>query len=131
VSRGDLGDDSVDQFGSHVLDRPGDIVVLEDLAPLAINDLALLVHHVVIFEEMLTDIEMVPLDLALGVLDRPADHAVLDRFILLHAQLVHDAGDPAGTEDPQQVVLEREIEARRAGIALASRAAAQLVVDAP
>ena len=39
-------------------------------------------------------------------------------------------GDAVGPEDAHQVVFERQIEARRAGVALAAGAAAQLVVDA-
>ena len=38
--------------------------------------------------------------------------------------------DPLGAEDAHQVVFEREVEARGAGIALAAGAAAELVVDA-
>ena len=40
-------------------------------------------------------------------------------------------GDAVGPEDPHQVVFERQVEARRARVALAAGAAAQLVVDAP
>src|SRR5439155_25321535 len=43
----------------------------------------------------------------------------------------HEAADAVRAEDAQQVVLEREVEARAAGVALAPRAAAELVVDAP
>ena len=46
-------------------------------------------------------------------------------------RLLHQAGDPIRAEDAHQVVFERQVEARRAGIALAAGAAAQLVVDAP
>ena len=40
----------------------------------------------------------------------------------------YDRRDPVGAEDPEQVVLEREVEARGARVPLPSRAAAQLVV---
>ena len=56
---------------------------------------------------------------------------VLDRHALLHAEPLHQAGDAVRPEDPHQVVFEREVEARRARVALAAGAAAQLVVDAP
>ena len=49
---------------------------------------------------------------------------------LLHAEALHQALHAVGAEDAQQVVLEREVEARRAGIALPAAAAAELVVDA-
>ena len=96
-----------------------------------VDVLALLVHHVVVLEQMLADGEVLRLDLLLRALDGPGDHAVLDRHAFFHAEPLHQAGDAVRAEDAHQVVFEREIEARRAGVALASGAAAQLVVDAP
>ena len=40
-------------------------------------------------------------------------------------------GDAIGGEDPHQVVFERDVEAGRSGIALASGTSAKLIVDAP
>ena len=57
--------------------------------------------------------------------------AVLDRHVLVHAEPVHDVGDALPAEPAHQVVFQRDEEARGAGVALAARAAAQLVVDAP
>src|SRR5688572_24974544 len=58
-------------------------------------------------------------------------HAVLDWNAFLHAKLLHQARDPIGSEDTHQIVLEREIEARGARVALAAGPAAELVVDTP
>ena len=59
------------------------------------------------------------------------DHAVLDRHAFFHAEPLHQPGDAIRAEDAHQVVFERQEEARRARVALAAGAAAQLVVDAP
>ena len=59
------------------------------------------------------------------------DHPVLDRHALFHPQPLHQARDAIRPEDAHQVVFERQVEARRARVALAAGAAAQLVVDAP
>ena len=48
----------------------------------------------------------------------------------LQAELRQHAVHALGAEDAHQVVLERQVELRAAGIALAAGAAAQLVVDA-
>jgi hypothetical protein len=55
---------------------------------------------------------------------------VLDRHALFHAEALHHALHAVRAEDAQQIVLEREIEARGARVALAAAAAAELVVDA-
>jgi hypothetical protein len=109
----------------------GPLFALQDVFPELVDRLALLVHDVVVFEEVLAGLEVPPLDLLLGPLDGLRNHGVLDRLALLHAEPAHDPLDAVGAEDPHQVVFEREIEARGAGVALAAGAATQLVVDAP
>ena len=79
---------------------------------------------------MLADGEVLRLDLLLRALDGVGHHLVLDRDALFHAEPLHQAGDAVGAEDAHQVVFERQVEARRAGVALTAGAAAQLVVDA-
>src|SRR3990172_3200632 len=96
-----------------------------------VDDRALLVHHVVVFEEVLPDVEVVGFDLLLGVFDRLVDQVVLDRLPLFHAELLHEGRDPVRTEDPEEVVLEGQVEPGRPGVPLAPRAAAELVVHAP
>ena len=104
---------------------------LEHVLARAVDLLALLVHHLVVLEEALADLEVAVLDLLLGLGDGARDHARLDLLALGHAELLHRAGDPVAVEDPHQVVFQREEEAREARVALAAGAAAQLVVDAP
>jgi hypothetical protein len=103
---------------------------LQDLPAHAVDDLALFVHDVVVLEEVLPDLEVPRLHPLLGGADGPRHHAVLDGLAFLHAQAVHDLLDALRAEDAEEVVLEGEIEARGAGIALAARAAAELIVDA-
>ena len=106
-------------------------LAFEDLAAQRVDTLALLVHHVVVFEQVLADREVLRFDLLLRALDGARHHAVLDRHAFFHAEALHQAGDAIRAEDAHQVVFERQEEARRARVALASGAAAQLVVDAP
>ena len=121
----------------HVRARVDDLVLgdvdlaFEDLAAQRVDALTLLVHHVVVLEQVLADGEVLRLDLRLRALDGARDHAVLDRHAFFHAEPLHQAGDAVRPEDPHQVVFERQVEARRARVALAAGAAAQLVVDAP
>ena len=61
---------------------------------------------------------------------RRGDHAAFDGHALFHAERLQQRGDPLAGEDAHEVVFEREEEARRAGVALAAGAAAELVVDA-
>ena len=95
---------------------PSDVLApfpaFEDGAAQRVDRLALLVHHVVVLEQVLADLEVVRLDLLLRALDRARDHARLDRLAFLHAQPLHQALDAVGAEDAHQVVFERQVEAR-------------------
>ncbi len=126
VSRRDFLDQRVAHVEHVILERGA----AEQFAAAMVNHLALLVHDVVVFEQMLADVEVVRFDLLLRVFDRARYPAMLDGLVVLHPDSAHQALEPVGAEDAQQVVFERQVEARRAGVALASRPAAQLVVDA-
>src|SRR5713101_9274667 len=121
-----LGDDLLDVLE----DVPASVGAFEHLAPLFVDDLALLVHDVVVLDDMLARVEVHALDLLLGAGDRSRHPRVLDR---LHLEAVHQLADPLcrRTEDLHQVVFERDEELAGAGVALAARASAKLVVDAP
>src|ERR1019366_7048609 len=97
---------------------------------IAVDPLALIVHDLVVFEQVLADVEVLFLDLLLGGLDAAADHAALDRLTGLHAEPGQDSRDPFAGEDTHQVVLQRQEESARTRIALPTGAAAKLIVDA-
>ena len=48
-----------------------------------------------------------------------------------HLEANHDGVEPIPGEDLHQRIVERQVEARRAWIALAAGSSAQLIVDAP
>src|SRR5579884_2380579 len=120
-------DDRLDE----VQDVVAEVLLGEDLAALAVDHLALHVHHVVVLEDVLTDVEVVGLHLLLGVLDLPRHERVLDGHVVLDAQALHDLRDPLPREQPHQLVVEGHVEPGGAGISLAPGAPPQLVIDAP
>ena len=103
----------------------------EDLVALLVDDLALVVADVVVFEQLLADVEVARLDLALRTFDAAADDAGLDGLTFGHLQLVHDRAHAVTGEDAHQRIVQRQVEAARPRVTLSAGAAAQLVVDAP
>ena len=69
--------------------------------------------------------EVLRFDGLLGGRDALGDEPGLDGHVLFHAQAEHEVLHALAAEDAQQVVLQREEEARGAGVALAAGAAAQ------
>ena len=131
ILRDRLRDHLLDRLGPHIGDRRGHVARVHDLAALLVDDLALVVHHVVVFEQLLADVEVARLDLLLRLVERLVDPGVDDRLAFLEAEALQHRIHPLGAEDPHQIVFERDKEFGGAGVALAARAAAQLVVDAP
>ncbi len=102
----------------------GHVAALEDLAAVLVDDAPLLVHHVVVLENALSDQEVLLLDLLLGVLDLLREHLRLERillsFLVHRPEAVEDLVDAIAGEEADEVVLGREEEARLAGVALAA-----------
>src|SRR6185437_4868695 len=134
----------VDAFGGHVGPYHGlhhvianvgdggrDLLAFKQFVALAIDHLALVVGDVVEFQQVFADVEVVLLDIALRLLDLPADHAILQRVVVLHAEALHPAHQAFAAEDTQQVVFQRQVEARGTRVALAAGTTAQLVVGTP
>jgi hypothetical protein len=109
----------------------GDVLGFQQLVALRIDDLALIVGDVIVFEKLLADVEVAGLDLALRRFQRTRDERMLDRLAFGHLQPFHDRFQAITGKDAQQRVVEREVEARRTRVPLATRTAAQLVVDTP
>ena len=126
-----LRDDPFDHFFDHLLHIFPERLSLEDLFTLLVDHFSLAVHDVIVFEQVLADIEILSLDTLLGILDRLGNQPMFDRLSLLHTDPVHDRGDPFGAEYPEEIILEGKIEPRRPHISLPPRTAAELVVDAP
>ena len=114
----------------HVQDALLLVAALQQLAAHAVDGLALLVHHVVVFEQVFAGVEVLRFDGLLRGRDALGDQPRFDGHVLFHAEPQHQVLHALAAEDAQQVVLQREEEARAAGVALAAGAAAQLVVDA-
>ena len=113
-------DDIVDRIGIH------------DIGALFVDHLALVVHHIVVFDDLLAHVVIARFDLLLRGLDgfgEPASMPASPRRRRGWNRIIRE-NSVSGTENPQQIVFEAQVEARQAGIALTTRAAAQLVVDA-
>ena len=77
---------------------------------LCINEVTLLIHHIIIFDESLTDTEVILLHFLLRTLDTVGDHAVLNHLAFLEAHSVHHTCDTLATEHTHQVIFQTHVE---------------------
>ena len=80
------------------------------MTTLLIDHRTLLVHHIIVLQQALTDTEVVLLDLLLCTLNATADHGAFNHLALLEAQTVHDAGNTFTGEQTHQFVFQRNEE---------------------
>ena len=93
-------------FCDHAVDRITHALSIEDTAPLSVDDLSLLVHDLVILEQVLADTEVVVLNLLLCLFDGAGEHLMLDLLAVLHTERIEHAHKLLGAEQSQQVVLQ-------------------------
>ena len=85
---------------------------MQQLPAQSVDGMALLVHHVVVFEDVFAGLEVLRLDRLLRDLDASRDQLRLDRDAFFHPQPLQQVRHPLLGEDAHQVVFEREVEAR-------------------
>ena len=93
-----------------VRDIHTDTLTHQGVTALLINNGTLLVHHIIVLEQTLTDTEIVLLHLLLGTLDTLGHHTALDTLTVLNTQTVHHLGDTLTTEEAHQLILKRNVE---------------------
>ena len=131
LAGGELGDQASSLLFDHPLHRQPQGRLGEDPFALVVDPVALLVHHLVVTQHVLADVEVVALHLGLRVLDGAVHQPGLDGLVVVHPQPRHEAADAVAAEAPHELVLQAQVETAAAGVAQTAGAAAELVVDAP
>ena len=118
ISRTGIGKDILCRLVDHIRDIHTDTLSHEGVTTLGVNEVTLLVHHIVVLNQTLTDTEVILLHFLLRTLDRAGDHVVLDHFAILEAHAVHHPRNTLRTEHTHQVVFETHIEDRTTRVTL-------------
>ena len=119
--------DIFNQVVHHIQNVLLHIVTEKNFAALVVDNLSLLVHYVVVLENVFTDFEVTALNLLLSVFDGLGKHPCSNRFIL-HAELIHDILDSVSTEEPHQIVFQGNEELGLTRVSLTSGTASQLII---
>ena len=126
----DVGvDELVDHIAADAADVGRNVIRLHQVAALLVNVLALIIRHVIELQQLLADIEVATFHFALGIFDGLGHPRMLDGLAFLHAEFLHEAGDPVRGKNTHEVIFQRQVEPAGARITLTAGTAAQLVVD--
>ena len=105
------------------------VLSVEHLPALLVDDLALRVHDIVVFQNALTRLIVAAFDRLLGVFNRTGENLCVDRGVFIDAECLHHVHDALRAEQAHDIVLQRQVELRLAGVSLTAGASAQLVID--
>ena len=118
-----------DSAPDHGLEIILHIFSVQDSPSLRVYDFPLLIHNVVILQDVFADFEVSCFHLLLCSFDRRRKHFIFNGVVFVDFQRIHDALDPFGAEEPHQIVFQGNIKAGHSGISLPAGTAAELVVD--
>ena len=109
----------------------GQVGLGEDPPSLLVDGLSLLVHYVIVHEELAPYIEVELFHPFLRRLYGLGQQSMLDIFALLESELFHEPAYPVGAEEAEKIILEGKVKGAAPGIPLAAASAPKLVVYAP
>ena len=118
---------TLDGFGNerfaHIVNALFHVAALEHLASLLINEIALLVHNVVVLKYAFADFVVSAFHALLRIFNLLGKNTVFDFVALAQAQLLNHRLNAVGAKQAHQIVLQGNEELAGAGIALTTRAA--------
>ena len=105
------------------------VAYVQQFVTLGVDRTALVIGHIIIFQQLLTNIKVTAFNFTLRIGNGFSDPRMLDGFAWFHPQFTHHAGNAVRSEDTHQGIFHRQVEARRTSITLTARTATQLVID--
>ena len=131
LTRGSHVHIGADRVADHAHNGFAHVLSIENLAPLSVYDLPLFVVDLVVFQQVLSDREVVRLDLLLRAFDGGGKHLMLDPLALLHAQRLEGRHHLLRAEQAHQVILQGNVKLGFTRVSLTAGTSAQLVVNTP
>ena len=87
------------------------VLRIQNVVALLVNHLALVIGHVVVFQQLLADVEVPGFHLTLGAFDAARDDARFDGLALGHLQTVHDGAHAVARKNAHQRIVQAQIKA--------------------
>ena len=123
-------DNLLDGRAEHLLYGIANILSHQHSSALRIDHFPLLVHHIIVLQNLAAGFIVALLNALLRFFNLPRHHAVFQRDILSARNLFNDHADALSAKQAHEVVLQGDIEAGSARVPLAAASAAQLIVYA-
>ena len=113
----------------HLENRIAHVLSIQYAAALLVDNLSLIVHNLIILKKILSDTEVVALNLLLRFLNRRCQHLMLDLLTFRNTECVENVHQLLRTEQTHQIVFQRNEELGLTRISLTAGTTAQLVIN--
>lgn len=111
-------DNGCEYVTTDAVDSFADIPVIQQIITLGVDSTALVVCHIIVFQQLFTDIKVAAFHFTLCVGNRFGYPRMLNRLTFFHTQFAHHAGNTVRGENTHQRIFHRQVEAGRTGITL-------------
>ena len=113
----------------HTLNGGSQVLSVEHLLSLLIDHRTLGVHNIIVFQHVLTGLEIAAFHRPLGIFNGIGQKLGINRRVLIYAEGIHHAHDPLRAEQAHHIVFQGQEETGLAGISLTAGTATELIVD--
>ena len=115
--------------GDHLEDRLLHIVTVKHRTALSIDDISLLIHYVVVCDNVLSALEVGILYIFLRTLNRVGQNFCINGGVVGKLQRFGNSQDSLTSEQTHKIVLQGQKEHGFSGIALTARTSSELIID--
>ena len=113
---------------NHIGDIHTDTLTHQRVVAFRVDDITLLVHHIIVLDEAFTNTKVILLHLLLCTFDGVGDHLMLNHLALLEAHAIHQSSQTIRTEHTHQVILHTYKEHTATWVTLTSSTTTQLTI---
>ena len=96
------------------------ILAIQHTSSLFVDDFSLLIHNLVVLQQILTNCKVIALNLLLSFLNRTGKHLMLDLLAFFYSKRLKHLHQSLRAEQSHQVIFQRNVESRFSRISLTS-----------
>ena len=120
---------TLNNIRNHLIDSIPHTLPVKNTAALLIDNLALFIHDLIVFQQILTNAKVVALNLLLGIFNGACEHLVLNLLPLWNPQRIEHIDQSFRAKQTHEIILKGNVKPGHTGVSLTTCAPSKLVVN--
>ena len=113
----------------HLINGTAHVLSIQDTTTLAVDNLSLIIHNLIVLQQVFTNTKVVTLDLLLCFLNCTGKHLMLNLLTIRNTHCVEHIDQFFRTEQTHQIIFQRNIETGFTRISLSTGTSTQLIIN--